>query len=254
MKNTNKYDEIAFLSHKILDLNKKLAESEKAKTRFLSLVTGELNDPVSMLLGLIPQLKPLDKNGDSLHSETLKLHSHIQNIIAASAIESGVLTLLCEPFDPEEVMTEALFDLRYVIKDRNITVAFHDGFASPVIADTPKISLILKNLLANACIHGKAESTVDVSIEQSCGMIIISITNRVEGGEMPREPEIFSRFSSGPGGHGLGIGLSVVRELCEYMNGDIEYVRREWSVTFTARVPYESTPPDPERFNDAVEF
>jgi signal transduction histidine kinase len=50
--------EIVFLSNKLLDMNKRLIESEKAKSRFLSLVANELNNPMTALLGLIPHLKP----------------------------------------------------------------------------------------------------------------------------------------------------------------------------------------------------
>jgi signal transduction histidine kinase len=87
-------DEVTFLSRKILDLNKQLIESEKAKSRFLSLIASELNNPMTALLGIIPHLIP--PSGDPreavfelLHEEALLLDSRIQNLVAASEIEGG---------------------------------------------------------------------------------------------------------------------------------------------------------------------
>lgn len=77
-------DEITFLSRKILDLNKQLIESEKAKSRFLSLIANELNNPMTGLLGMIPHLAPpvgdvREAIFDLAHEEALLLDSRIQD-------------------------------------------------------------------------------------------------------------------------------------------------------------------------------
>ncbi|MDK9694178.1 MAG: hypothetical protein OEL19_08045 [Sulfurimonas sp.] len=90
-------NEVEFLSKKILVLNNKLLESERAKTLFLSLVANNLNNPMSAILGMLPYLKIYnnEKNEEifsTINGESLDLAFKIQNLITVAEIESGNLS------------------------------------------------------------------------------------------------------------------------------------------------------------------
>jgi len=263
-------DEIAFLSRKILELNKQLIESEKAKSRFLSLVASELNNPMTAILGMIPHLAPV--GGDLrkeifalVHEEALLLDFRIHNLVAAAEIESGNIDLTYALVDPKVLVEEAIEAFKYRIKEKNITVSVNTTLLEKIVSDPKKLYLIIKNILGNACDYGLEDEVVHVGISQNGSEMIIAIKNQGEAPKVEFKPQVFTRFAHGPeGNHGLGLGLSVAREFCERMDGKIDYSNDETSVTFVITLPLQMAFPDSEAcgsneflfesFDDAIEL
>lgn len=266
---SNEVQEITFLSHKILDLNKRLIESEKVKSRFLSLVANELNNPMTALLGLIPRLKPVHPEENDIfslvHQEALCLNFRIQNLVAAAEVESGELDVSYGSVEVESIVREVVEELKYLIHSKNIIISIHNTLESPVVSDPYKLHLILKNMIANGCTYGFANGIVDIAISKSSSSLKIAVNNQGYPPKVEFKPEIFTRFANGPEGeHGLGIGLSIVRELCERMDGSIDYVAANRWVTFRVTLPllkstsesdlYDSNGLLFESFDDAIEL
>ncbi|HEX5330008.1 HAMP domain-containing sensor histidine kinase [Sulfuricurvum sp.] len=245
MESAKEHEEVEFLSRKILDLNKQLIESEKAKSRFLSLVASELNNPMTALLGLIPHLKPSidqEKIFQMIHQEALNLHFCVDNLVSAAEIESGNVDIAFATLDIGELLNEVIAELVYLTKERNIIISIHNKIDFTIVSDPRKLALILKNLISNACLYGLRNGIVDIAMEQVDAQLIIAVNNQGNGPKVEFKPQVFTRFAGGPeGDHGMGIGLSIVRELCEQLGGSIDYtVSQEW-VTFTATLPLEAS-------------
>lgn len=260
MQASNEHEEVAFLSRKILDLNKRLIESEKAKSRFLSLVANELNNPMTALLGLIPRLKPIDDASRKaifalVHQEVLMLNFRIQNLVAAAQIESGEIDVSYAQVDVESVIKEAVEDLKYSIKEKDIIISIHNTLSRPVVSDPQKLYLILKNLIANGCAYGLDRGIVDISVHEDSSTLKIAVNNQGHAPTVELKPQVFTRFADGPGGkHGLGIGLSVVRALCESLDGSVDYAADKKWVTFTVTLPLDSEELLFESFDGAIEL
>ncbi len=269
-KYENACEEIAFLSHKVLDLNKQLIESEKAKSHFLSLVASELNNPMTGLLGMIPHLKPqgndrLEAIFALVHEEVLLLNSRIQNLVAAAEIESGEMDVANASVDPKALVEEVIEAFKYKLKNKKITLIVESTLTDKIVSDPKKLYLILKNLLANACDYGDAGAVVRVNIEQKDATVTIAVENQGCGPNVEHKPQVFTRFVHGMEGlHGLGLGLSISRELCERLGGSIDYVVGDGTVTFTVTLPLKTVIPDSlacgsdeflfESFDDAIEL
>jgi signal transduction histidine kinase len=265
-----KNDEITFLSRKILELNKQLIESEKAKSRFLSLIASELNNPMTVLLGMIPHLAP--PIGDPkenffalIHEEALLLEFRIQNLVAAAEIESGSMDITYALVDPSELVLEAIEDLKYLIQSKNLIVSIENTMKDKIVSDPKKLYSIIINLLSNACQYGIDEGHIEIILSQSETMFLVSIINQGKAPDVEFKPQVFTRFSQGPDGvHGLGLGLSVVRDLCEHLDGNIDYVAENNIVNFTVILPLETTVSTSdacgsneflfESFDDAIEL
>lgn len=265
-------EEVAFLSRKILDLNKQLIESEKAKSRFLSLVANSLNNPISVLLGMIPHLAPHnDERHEKIyaivHEQALVLDFRIQNLVTAAEIENGKVDLSYALVDPTELVNEAITSLKYAIAAKNIQINFENALEQKIVADPQRLYLIIRNLLDNGCAYGIENGIIDISIRQKDSLLIIAVKNQGEGPKVEYKPQVFTRFASGPEGyHGLGLGLSIVRDLCELMDGHIDYDTDTDSltVTFTVTLPLETSLKNSEAcgsneflfesFDDAIEL
>lgn len=268
--NDTENEEFTFLSRKILELNKQLIESEKVKSRFLSLIANELNNPMTALLGMIPHLAPA--SGDSLedvfeliHEEALLLDSRIQNLVAASEIESGIVDVTYASVNPKVLIKEAVEGFKYKLKRKNIKVSIESSLEEKIVSDPKKLYLILKNILANACDYGDANGNVQVNINKSESVVTIAIQNQGDGPNVEFKAQVFTRFAPGAEGtHGLGLGLSIARELCAQMLGSIDYEVDETTVTFTITLPLQKAVADSEAcgsneflfesFDDAIEL
>lgn len=263
-------DELAFLSKKILELNKKLIESEKAKSMFLSLVANKLNNPMTALLGIVPHLKIVDtkENKDLfelVYKEALNLDFRIQNLVMASEIESGNIDISYALVDPIEIIDEAVESLKYLLNEKNIEIKINSTIKQKVVTDPKQVYTIVKNLISNGCEFGFENSVIEINLDIEESMFVIKVKNQGEAPEVKHKPEIFTRFAKDASGkHGLGIGLSVVREICERLNGTIDYEAEGGFVTFIVKLSFDESMIDSEAygsneflfdsFNDAIEL
>ena len=232
--------EVAFLSKKILELNKRLIESEKAKSRFLSLVTSELNNPMTVLVGMVPHLKlhvcdKSEKIYQMLNQEVLNLDFKIKNLVMTAIIESGDLDISHALVDPLKLVDEVIESLKYVIEERKIHLHVSNLIKEKIVADPQILNIIARNLIANACLYSTIGSGVEITISKENAIFTIIVKNHGDAPKFEYKPEIFTRFADGPQGeHGLGIGLSIVRALCERFDGNIDYSVENGVVTFVA--------------------
>jgi len=266
----NLNDELAFLSKKILDLNKKLIESEKAKSRFLSLVASKLNNPMTAILGILPHLKIIDTKENRffyelVYKEALDLDFKIQNLVMASEIESGKIDVSYALVDPIEIIKEAIESLKYLIEEKNIEIKIDSKIKQKIVTDPKKVYIIVKNLISNGCRYGFENSLLWIELDIKESMFIIKVKNRGDAPNVKYKPEVFTRFAKDASGeHGLGIGLSVVREICQRLDGTIDYEAEDEFVTFVVKLPFDEEMIDSqaygsneflfESFDDAIEL
>lgn len=263
-------NEVEFLSKNILELNQKLIESQRAKTLFLSLVANNLNDPMTAILGMLPHLKICndEKNEgifSTIYGESLDLAFKIQNLITVAEIESGNLSNSYALTNVQSIVDEALNGLRYLAKNRNIKIETSYTVQNEIVTDPKKVSIILKNLIANGCMYSPEKQSVIVDVQSDGTVLKISVKNRSNEIKVGHKPEIFTRFSQKiDSRHGLGIGLSIVRELCQSLDGSVDYDASNGIVSFEVNLPldasmqnFEACGSDSflfESFDDAIEI
>lgn len=263
-------EEITFLSRKILDLNKKLIESEKAKSRFLSLVASELNNPMTALLGLVVHIEttPGSKSEQictMLYHEALRLDFRIQNIVASAQIESGTLQIAHASLDLGVILSEVLDTLQYLAQEKPMRLEVRNRLEARLVGDPSKLYLILKNLIANAYMYGKEGGEIAITLSHEEERLTLEVRNEGCAPQLEYPAEIFGRLSGAPdGAHGLGLGLSIVRDFCEKLEGSVRFEGDQRQVRFIVTLPYVCEGADSkacgadeflfESFDDAVEF
>jgi len=95
-----------------------------------------------------------------------------------------------------------------------------------VLTDTDKFERILQNLLTNA-LKNTSAGGVAVSYGKEGGMFFVGIADTGSGIPEDRRELIFKRFYRGDESSGIGLGLAIVRELIEVLNGRIELTSKE---------------------------
>ena len=95
------------------------------------------------------------------------------------------------------------------------------------LIDPDDFSMIVRNLLRNACNYSEQNKKIDVNLFFDNSEIVLSIQDRGRGISKADQDRIFERFYRVDKGRsralgGTGIGLSIVKHAVERNNGDIQ--------------------------------
>jgi signal transduction histidine kinase len=255
-------------------VNKKLEDSEKLKSHFISNITNEIINPFASILGLSKAILQSDKKDWNrvmdmaylIHSETLVLDFHLKNIFTAAKLEAGDITTQFSTINIKSSFEDIIKDFEFEIKKKEVKVKFefdvnfekHGEYS--VISDSEKFNLIVSNVISNAIKFCNKKTSIQIFIWKDDNVICFSVEN--EGDEIPADKQkaIFDRFirldnniNSLNRGHGLG--LSVTKALIELLEGNI-YVESDKNTNkFTINIPEPAIDEsDLEGFGDDVFF
>lgn len=238
-------DEMEKMTKKLLILNEKNKKSQEVKSKFLSLIKNEFNNPMSSLLNIANRLvkKPdMQKTADLsslMKTELLKLDFSLKNIFCASEIEAGEISNDFSIVKVEDIFDEVKEYFSFLIDEKSLQVEYSCANEEDMISDSQKINLILLNLVSNACEYAFHNSLIEVDFRSNDEESIISVTDR--GESIPDSQEIYSSFYHYESGNarrtaGLGLGLSVISGLVDSLNGTIEHHTEDDKITFRVKI------------------
>jgi CheY-like chemotaxis protein len=152
----------------------------------------------------------------------------IDDLLDVSRIVAGTLHLDPEPVDLVAVAQAALDGVRPLAAARNVLLEFSPDLPAieSVSGDAGRLQQVLVNLLANAIKFTPEGGRVDVVIESSNGHMEVRVIDTGQGIDPDFLPHVFERFrqagNAATGRHtGLGLGLSIVRQLVELHGGTV---------------------------------
>jgi two-component system sensor histidine kinase KdpD len=106
--------------------------------------------------------------------------------------------------------------------------------------DARLIQQALNALLSNAAVHGGSSKPIEVNAARDGAMLIISVADHGPGLASGEENKVFEKFYRGPRTRpgGLGLGLSIARQLVEAHGGQLVAHNREGGgARFSIRLP-----------------
>lgn len=239
--------EMEFMTKKLLELNEKSKESEEAKSYFLSLIKNEFNNPLSSLLSLSKKIKKdmdperIEAVGNMMRSELTYLDFSLKNIFAASEIEYGEFGSDFARVVPEDIVSEVKEYFEQVIKEKSISIEVFNNIDSKMVTDAQKLYLILLNLISNACEYSYPNAKINIRFSNKDDTYEIRVEDFGEGIYEDHSKQIYNRFykfNTGKTRHGqgLGLGLSVVKELAESLNGSIDHFSENDMTVFVVKI------------------
>ncbi|PHQ65746.1 MAG: histidine kinase [Sulfurimonas sp.] len=240
-------EEMEEMTKKLLVLNEKNKKSQEIKSKFLSLVKNEFNNPMSSLLNIVNMMVKKSDNSQMtelsslMKMELLKLDFSLKNIFCASEIEAGEIANDYSMVKIEDIFDEVTDYFSFLIKEKSLGVNYNFEGSDEIISDSQKVNIILLNLVSNACEYSYSNSKIDVTFSSDDDNYIISVEDMGEGIEKGKEQDIYSSFYHYESGNtrrtaGLGLGLSVVSGLIESLDGSIENTRQDNKTLFTVKL------------------
>jgi PAS domain S-box-containing protein len=208
---------------------------EQLKTDFVSTVSHELRTPLAAIYGAAMTLRrrdvaveesQRDRLLEVVSSEADRLARIVNDILWASRLESGRMSIAIERCDAAAIANEVVDVLRSRAPEEIEVVVSKSRGLPQVAADPDKLRQILTNLIDNAIKYSPDGGCVEVEIGRSGGRVRFRVADEGLGIPPAEQDRIFEKFfrldpnlTRGVGGTGLGLYIS--RELVLRMNGRI---------------------------------
>ena len=242
----------------ITESKKKLEEVSHAKSDFISNMEHDIRTPLSGICGTMKLLFEKEKDPENkkiLHcvgASAEELMNYFDGIIDFSRIESQLTSIRADKFNFADIVN-SVADIERVAalnKQINFELSIDSNIPRQLIGDAYRLQRVLINLVSNA-IKFTQEGTVWLAVEmKKKDAVNRSVVLEVVVGDTgigiaeEKKAGIFEKYArilpSNQGLYsGLGLGLSVVRQFVEEMNGDIEVQSQEGEGSrFIMHVPY----------------
>jgi len=233
--------------------NKKLAQMDRFKTKFLQNITHEFRTPLTLII------EPLDsiwnhgadglsefvvKNLTFMRKNAHKLLQLVNQFLDLSKFEAGKVRLEVSRSDIVDYLRTFLIRFRPIVEQKNVNLKFNSSVDSfPCYFDQDKLDKIFTNLLSNALKVTETDDLIEIMVQTppSGGTTVdgkdprqipheqmLQIDVRDTGSGIPEQdiPFIFDRFHqvdhpAVKTAGGSGVGLSLVRECVAIHHGHI---------------------------------
>lgn len=204
------------------------AESH-AKDRFLAVLGHELRNPLAALANSIAVLEEVSLSTERRQSvyagmarQIQQLNSLVDDLLDLTRVAQGKVVLKRQLVVLDEVVADAVASVRTTIEQKG-QLLLTDGVPKGLVLDADRVRLeqVLINLLSNAARYTPHGGTITITAARNGEMFEIAVTDTGIGIEADQLERIFEPFAQvgEEGTGGLGIGLSLVRQLMQLHDG-----------------------------------
>jgi two-component system, OmpR family, sensor kinase len=237
----------------------RLTEAVEARDAFLAVAAHELRNPMTPIIGRIQilaravrrpdfQVERLVQGLDQIEWLITRYLKRANVLLDVSRITSGKLALERLPVDVCEVAREVIENYNPLRRHAGSDLTL-DLPGEPVVVSGDRLAIeeILDNLVSNSIKYGADKPIllrIGVDEEQHCAVIRVSDSG--SGISSDDQARIFERFERAvqPGEHlhGFGVGLWIVHQLCQGMEGSVRVDSTPGrGSTFSVALPLQSS-------------
>jgi PAS domain S-box-containing protein len=231
--------------HRISTEREQLLESERAarneaerasrtKDEFLATLSHELRTPLNAVIGWTQVLRktkdlpPDATNALNVIDRNARAQAQIiADLLDMSSIISGKVRLDVQRLDMASIVEATVETVRPTAQAKGVRLkSVLDPKAGPVRGDPNRLQQVLWNLLSNAVKFTPKDGLVTVSLARVNSHLEIEVADSGEGIDPGFLPHVFDRFRQADASTirkhgGLGLGLSIVKQLVELHGGSI---------------------------------
>ena len=217
----------------------RLRHADELKSGLVSTVSHELRTPLTairmaVLMLVSEKLGPVGRLQKqalvAARDDSDRLCRIIENLLNLSRIESGGQQFEFRPMAAGEIVRQATEPLReqFDAKPLNLSVEIAPDLPA-VMADSSCVGYALSNLLLNAIKFTPAGGSVSVFARRDDEDVLFGVCDNGPGVPAVFRSRLFERFFRVPGNgrpSGVGLGLSIAKEIVEVHGGNIAYLER----------------------------
>ena len=240
---------------------KKAKKANSAKTDFLRHMSHDIRTPLNGIIGMINISERYYGDKERLYECKAKvmesmdyLQSLLNNVLDIGKVESGTLQLVNKPFDLVAMLVKQISIIETNAKEYGISFeggasmsTFHHRY---VIGSEEYLNRLLMNLAGNAVKYNRSGGKVslyfnEISSDDKTAVFEFVCSDTGLGMSEEFQKHAFESYvregkETTNGYSGAGLGLSIVKDIVDMMNGTIKLESKEnVGTTFTVTIPLE---------------
>lgn len=213
-----------------------LKNLERLKSEFISVTSHELRTPLTTINGVLAILaaKKLEPDQtkeliDLAYRNSQRLSKIINDILDIEKIDRGILSYHFRPIPISDLIQEAIVTSQPYAEKYNVKIEKRDNTVNVLIhADFGRLLHVLTNIISNAIKFSPSGESIVVSTQVVSDKIIVSIEDHGKGIPEEFQGKIFEKFtqaepSSTRTNQGMGLGLSISKEIIESHGGTLSF-------------------------------
>ena len=255
-ENTRLENEMKDLEHAVVNVNKRLQESEALKSHFVSNISNEIVNPFTSVLALADNILRVDKESWKdvismvalIHSEVFHLDFQLKNIFAAAKLEAGEIIPEISTVEIDSMVKNVIELFKYDARHKGLEIIYQSETKNTkkegvFKTDSEKLTLIISNLLSNAIKFSFENSKIYIRTIQAFDKLIVEVQDYGQGISRENENIIFDRFKRADSGissinRGHGLGLSINKAMLDILAGTISFTSKvNEGATFIVNIP-----------------
>jgi CheY-like chemotaxis protein len=211
-----------------------LEAASRLKDEFLATLSHELRTPLNAILGYARMLRaglmqpPQQHRAvETIERNAMALTQIVEDVLDVSRIVSGKIRLHVQPLNLAEIVGHAVEAVGVAAQAKGVTLDLQvDAPVVRLSGDPDRLQQVIWNVLSNAVKFTNRGGRVDVAVRQGDGRVDLIVRDTGSGIAPAFLPHIFERFRQADSGisretGGLGLGLSIARQLVEMHGGTI---------------------------------
>ena len=230
-----------------------LVTVDQRREEFFANLSHEMRTPLNAIRGYCQMLTKhgardptlIEKSTEVIIRSVEHLDRLVEDMLDVSVLVKGRMRLKPEVVNPVPLILDALAVVRFGAEAKRIQLAHHMP-ANPlrIRVDPMRCQQVLWNLLSNALKFTPPGGRIDVSLWRERQVAVIAVKDTGIGMDRGFVARVFERFSQANSSatretRGLGLGLSIAKDLVDLMGGTLEADSpgAARGSTFTVRLP-----------------
>jgi len=202
-------------------------QAARARDDVLAVVSHDLRGPLHAISLATEALKdevtgPAHRYLGAIERASTRAERLITDLLEASAIENGALTLTRVPIDAGALLRQAAAEHELLAKETGGKIVAHIP-DEPVLvqADRDRVLQVLGNLIGNSLKHARG-APIEISVERKDDAAIVAVKDHGPGIPSTELPHVFDRYWTGRTKKGgAGLGLAIAKGIVSAHGGNI---------------------------------
>lgn len=229
-------DEVRALGQSLNQMSSQVQATQQAQRDFLANVSHELKTPLTsiqgfaqaMLDGAADSPQAIQRSANVIYTEADRLRRLVEGLLDLARLDVGLRALTRAPLDLRLVLAAVVEKFGPRAKEKGVALRGELPPTLPaMVGDADRLAQVFTNLLDNALKHTPAGGSVTLSTATVPGGVEIAVTDAGPGIPPEDLQRVFERFYQvdksrvRPAGGGVGLGLTITKEIVEAHGGSI---------------------------------
>jgi len=211
-----------------------LEEKDRQKDQFIAVLAHELRNPLGAIRAAAYALRRLNLQDnragplvERVDRQTTAIARMLEDLLDASRIAFGKVSIQLEPFDLRGLMTDALDEQQPHARQAGLQLSAQITEDNCIVnGDRVRLRQIADNLLSNAIKFTPAGGRVDLTLAVENGSAVVSLRDSGIGFDNSFAEKLFEPFVQHEQGRdrsagGLGLGLAIAARLARLQGGSL---------------------------------